>query len=285
MVTIRLDRFQKEVLLLEAGTLVEDQNVANISTSAPITKDTLRLFRIYPLSFWEEGELVKIANLSSYLVTRNDLPYAIMNKMELDTCDNGIDQMFNCSHKLMSLDTFPCERDVFMHNGMLRCEVRLTAKSCVVYKLSSTRFFLNNQRNVSIEWSCPGVNVTQYVQENTWIDIDPGCSLKIQNVNVWPPESASDRDQMLDMSVESSTDAIMGSLELQPPGFDPDSGFAKFFGKIGNWVQTNTERVENAYEIVKVVMSPWTYVKLILSITLFGCTCLLAKHVWYKLNK
>lgn len=276
------------MLSLSKITIFLVNNTVQISILVPITGEAFKLFRINPLAFWEEGELVKIANLSDYLVQRGDLPYAVLSQPELELCATPADRIFICSHQLGKLDFFPCEHDVFTRNQLLRCVLRGTKESCVVHRISPTRFFLNNFRNVSIAWSCPGCNVTQFVQENTWIDIDPVCSLAVQGMNIWPLNNTSGRPASTDGDVEDAfvpngTDAKFGNLELQPPGFALDTGFARFFGSIGGWVQTNTEKVAETYEVIKMVFSPWTYVKILLAIMLFFAACLLGGYVWKKL--
>lgn len=272
-------------LSLGSITTTNYSGLISIMVSIPITREALTLHRITPLNYLEEGELVRITDISEYLISRNSLPYAILNRSELDSCVSPDNRTYICQHFLSKLGSHSCERDIFTGNNLLRCVLHKTAETCVIHRLSPTRFFLNNQRNVSIGWSCPGANVTQYVQVNTWIDINPSCNLTVQGVSISPPGVMSDRFKAVDGDerqecVQHDTHPSAVSLELQPPGFALDTWFARFFGAFGARVQMNAERVADAYEVAKIMLSPWTYIKLVLGVMATCAVCLLGRRVW-----
>lgn len=171
-----------------------ESNTLEVRINTPIIASSWSLFKTHPLIFQKGKEYVQLTSLSKFIITHTNGESKLFSIEKLNKCFSPIKNIFLCSFQDCTSKKLSCEISVFKNHTLNdQCRIARTNEMTKIIRIDDRKLYANNFKTINMKWGCGNYEKLESIDQNVWIESDPGCQVTINNETF---ESAMDFGQM-----------------------------------------------------------------------------------------
>lgn len=183
-----------EILAVSKISIVKQKDNITIFIDIPFYSENWMLLEMVPILFKGKGENIEIIDTASFMI-RDKTRYTLLSANDMGKCKlSGL--LYICPFTSLNPIKPTCENSLYMRNEMKYCKTAPTAYSSKIIQINGQTFFINTNERMKITWRCMD-SMTEnenYISENVWIKLKPGCYFKASNKTYYVSNFESDME-------------------------------------------------------------------------------------------